>query len=38
LIPKEVANRNTHRVHTASLTRSAKCSTSIRGVTSVGGK
>jgi len=38
LIPKEVSNRNTHRVHAAGLTRSAKCSTTIRGVTSVGGK
>jgi len=38
LIPKEMSNRNMHRVHTAGLTRSAKCSTAIRGGTSVRGK
>jgi len=38
LIPKEVSNRNTHRVHTAGLNRSAKCRTTIRVITSEGGR
>jgi len=38
LVPKEVSNRNTHRVHTAGLTRGANCCTTTRGITSVGAR
>jgi len=38
LVPKKVSIRDTHRVRAAGLTRSAKCSTTIRGVTSGGAK
>jgi len=38
LVPKEVSIRDTHGVRTAGLTWSAKCSTTIEGVTSRGGK
>jgi len=38
LVPKEESIRDTHGVRTAGLTRSAKCSTTIQGATSEGGK
>jgi len=38
LVTKEVPICDTHSVRAASLTRSAKCSTKIKGVTSDGGK